>query len=134
MNGFFGISQVLAAALNLLAVISLVLASSGAGHAESHSLGHAQTETIVGYGPTSAAEAPDNSSIASFAACNTDKTTSAGQQTSDNCCSGFCMSVALYQSHDAASHFASVESYVHNVEPATSVNALALERPPRDLI
>ncbi len=124
----------LAAALNLLAVVSLVLASSGAGHAESHSLGHAQTETIVGHGASAADEVPDHSSIASFAACNTDKTTSAGQQTSDNCCSGFCMSVALHQSHNAASHFASVESYVHHVERETSVNALALERPPRHLI
>ncbi len=122
------------AALNLLAVFCLIVASSGVGHAESHSLGHAQTEMIVGHGPISAAEVPDHSSIASFAACETEKTTSTGQQTSENCCSGICMSVALYQSHEVAPHSASVESYMHHVELETSVSAIALERPPRHLI
>ena len=134
MIGFIGISQVLVAALKMLAVISLVVASSGVGHAENHYRGHVQTEMTFEHGATSAAEIPDHLAIVSLAACETETTTSDGQQTSENCCSGICMSVALYQSHEVAPHYASVESYMHHVELETSVNAIALERPPRHVI
>lgn len=131
MDRIFEISKLLAAATRLLVVMSLIVASSGAGHAEHLLSGHAKTDAVFEHSPNTTAEKPTDPFAVASGACKAAQSHSDGKQSSDTCCGGICISVALRHSNEEAPHSASGQSFMHHAELETSLTSITLKRPPR---
>jgi hypothetical protein len=134
MDAILRITRVLTASLKLFVLLSLIVMWSGLGHAGAHALSHVETDVAFEHDSNPKPETDGHSLRASSSDCEVDVSLTGGQQNSDHCCAGICMSLALHSSNDTALREEIFEVYAQIAASETFGNAVVLERPPRHLI
>lgn len=125
--------QLRLAFLKLVVVSTLVVATSGLGHAGSHAPDHALSNVVHEHSLISDNEANHCELHAASGICETQPPAAGEHQASAECCDGVCMAFMPPQPREAAVCVEASETFVRAAEFEPSAGATADLRPPRVL-